>query len=217
MKLRLSAFLLLFLSLLVMTGCDLPVDPWEEEGYVVGPKPDNTTYLWCYNASALVTIDEDNGSALIEEVEKVITDLDDPNGIYVWAPSLLPRVSEDMYATPTEELVTKKLSRCAFEKTLTTQRNLYRDTGDGRWSIKTSLETFIMNSKLMRNTDVFENEYGNTNCQTEEVISDLEAAYFSKTRKFAPSPSDYKCNEIPDTKGYDYKLAELKAKTSGSD
>ena len=43
---------------ILVTGCGSPTEPWKQEGYISGEKPEGVTYLWCYSTSELVEINE---------------------------------------------------------------------------------------------------------------------------------------------------------------
>jgi hypothetical protein len=181
---------------ILVTGCGSPTEPWKQEGYISGEKPEGVTYLWCYSTSELVEINELKAEA------KVVK--------FIYPPAIKEyshKKNGSQYET-VEELITDRVWGCAFEKTL------YRTTGfhnesspsgmSSQWRTKRSVSTRVWTTAKFRNMDG--NENGNSNCQEYHALETLRSAYYSAAQEPAGSDYDYFCETLPDTKSYEFQL-----------
>lgn len=171
------------------------LEPWEEEGYVMGPIADGKTYLWC--GSYVVSIDEQSGQANVlntrlEHLPQTIT---------------LRQVRDGLYSRE-DELITDRVSMCAWEKTLTYSTKLERTTEQG-WSFSGRSTSSFMSSERLRHAEGFENEYNNKNCTEDAVIKALESEYYARNKQVVLDDRNNLCKSLPDDRSFDLKRNSL--------
>ena len=189
-----------FYGFILLAGCGLdyafnkaaawfaiPLESWEEEGYVAGIKTPGKTYLMC-GSDVVITIVAQTATLLHAATNDV--------------PQQLKAFGAETCLYK-DELITDEVIMCAWEKTLNYTTALKRR--EKPWVFSGQGQTDFQSSERLRFTDGLMNEFNNKNCTVDAVISALLNAYLASEDKSIPRNFVKSCKSIPDDKSFELK------------